>query len=197
MTSCGKALLLLLLSSPAYAQRFEAAGLVGYTTRSSLETVAPGLQSLDIQGGFTWAAQFAYFFSPRFGVEASFARREDPLTLSTSDGTGELFDIDSRQLLGSVVYRFGNENVKLRPFLLGGLGATFFRAEDIPSETKLAWAVGGGVSMVPWPRFGFKLQAKFSPTALNDKGSDFCDPFGFCSSAIQPFELLGGIVFRF
>jgi len=33
---------------------------------------------------------------------------------------------------------------------------------------------------------------------LNDEGSgDFCDPFGFCQSWLNQFELGGGLSFRF
>jgi hypothetical protein len=41
------------------------------------------------------------------------------------------------------------------------------------------------------------LQAKYAPTYLNDSGSDFCDPFGFCQSWLSQFELAAGVLFRF
>ncbi|MGH9462113.1 MAG: outer membrane beta-barrel protein [Vicinamibacteria bacterium] len=190
-------LALLLVAAPAWAQRFEAAGLLGYTTAGSLDQVAPDLEDLEIGGGFTWSGQFDYFFSPHLGVEASWARREGVLTLTASSGTGALFEIDIDQLLGSVVYQWGVEESKIRPFVLGGIGATFFSADDIPSETKLAWAAGGGVKVFLHRRVGIKAQAKLNSTVLADSSSDFCDPFGFCSSSINPFELLSGVVFRF
>ena len=197
MKTYGTVLCLLLLAAPVSAQRYETAGLIGYTTASSLDQVAPELESLEIEGSFTWAGQFDYFFSPHLGGEASWAQQDTGLSLSTSSGSGELFDIDAGQLLGSVVYQWGMEETKLRPFVLGGLGATFFRAEDIPSETKLAWAVGGGVKVFLHRKVGIKVQAKFNPTLLNDESSDFCDPFGFCAGSLSQFELLSGAVFRF
>ncbi len=190
-------LAVLLVAVPASAQRFEAAGLFGYTTAGSLEPVASELEGYEIGGGFTWQAQFDYFFTPHLGVEASWAQREGDLSLTASSGTGELFEIDMRQLLGSVVYQWGTEESKIRPFVLGGLGATFFEADDIPSETKFAWAVGGGAKLFFHRRLGIKLQAKFNPTLLNDESSDFCDPFGFCAGSVSSFELVSGVVFRF
>jgi opacity protein-like surface antigen len=192
-----KVLALLLVAVPASAQRFEAAGLFGYTTAGSLEPVARELESYEIGGGFTWQGQFDYFLTPHLGVEASWAQREGALTLSTSAGTGELFEIDMRQLFGSVVYQWGASESKVRPFVLGGLGATFFEADDIPSETKLAWAAGGGAKLFLHRKLGIKVQAKFNPTLLDDESSDFCDPFGFCASSVSSFELLSGVVFRF
>jgi opacity protein-like surface antigen len=193
----GKLLSLLLLAAPASAQKFEASGLFGYTTSGSLEPVARELEGYEIGGGFTWQGQFDYFFSPHLGIEGSWAQREGDLTLSTSSGTGELFEIDVRQILGSVVYQWGEEGAKVRPFVLGGLGATFFEADDIPSETKVAWAVGGGAKLFFHRKLGIKLQAKLDSTLLNDESSDFCDPFGFCAGSVSSFELLSGVVFRF
>jgi opacity protein-like surface antigen len=193
----GKLLALLLLAAPASAQKFEAAGLFGYTTSGSLEPVARELESYEIGGSFTWQGQFDYFFTPHLGLEFSWGAREGALTLSTSAGTGELFEIDMGQVLGSVVYQWGAGESKVRPFVLGGLGATSFDADDIPSETKLAWAVGGGAKFFLHRKLGIKVQAKFDSTLLNDESSDFCDPFGFCASSLSSFELLSGVVFRF
>ncbi len=197
MKTTVKLLALLLAAAPASAQRFEAAGLFGTTTAGNLEPVASELDGYEIGGGFTWQGQFDYFFTPHLGVEASYGQREGALTLSTSAGTGELFEIDVRQLFGSVVYQWGREESKVRPFVLGGLGATLFEADDVPSETKLAWAVGGGAKLFLHRKLGIKLQAKFNPTLLNDESSDFCDPFGFCAGSVSSFELLSGVVFRF
>lgn len=187
----------LLLAAPAWAQPFEIAGLVGYTTPGKLEPVARELESYEMGGGFTWQGQLGYFFTDQLGVQASWARRDSALTLSTSSGSGGLFVIDIDQILGSVEYQFGKEDRTLQPFISGGLGATFFSSEDIPSETKLAWAVGGGAKLFFHRKLGVKLQATFNPTLLNDESSDFCDPFGFCSSSVNAFELLSGVVFRF
>lgn len=191
------ALFLVLPAAPASAETFEVAGLVGYTTAGGLEPKAIELDSYSIGGGFTWQGQFGYFVTPHLGVEASWAQREGALTLEIGSQSGELFVIETRQLLASVVYQWAREGAKVRPFVIGGLGATFFRADDIPSETKLAWAVGGGAKISLHRNFGIKLQARYNPTRLNDESSEFCDPFGFCASSVSSFELLSGVVFRF
>jgi hypothetical protein len=53
------------------------------------------------------------------------------------------------------------------------------------------------VLALTWRVIGARLQAKYTPTDLNDKGSDFCDPFGFCQDWLHQFELTGGVVVRF
>ena len=70
-------------------------------------------------------------------------------------------------------------------------------SSGIDSEAKLSFDVGVGVKWLRWDRFGVRLQAEYTPTHLDDGGSDFCDPFGFCQDWLSQFELTGGLMFRF
>lgn len=197
MRTHGRFLALLFLAAPASAQRFEASGLIGYSTSADLDRVTPELEGLEIGGGFTWSGQFDYFFSKNLGIEASWSQRKGDVTVETSSGSAGLFDLDAGQLLASLVYQWGPEKSRLRPFVIGGLGATFFRSDEIPSETKLAWAAGGGIKLFLHRKLGIRAQAKLNSTILNDESSEFCDPFGFCSGSLHSFEFLSGVVFRF
>ena len=108
-----------------------------------------------------------------------------------------MFDVTIDQFQGSVVYQFGSAASRFRPFVTAGAGAATFSSTDIDSETKLSLGIGAGVKWLPSKRLGARLQAKYTPTHLNDKGSDFCDPFGFCQDWLHQFELSGGVVLRF
>jgi opacity protein-like surface antigen len=101
------------------------------------------------------------------------------------------------QLQGSLVYQFGGEQARLRPFVSAGLGAAIFGAPGLEGETKLSLGLGAGVKWLPISKVGARLQARYSPTRLNDASSDYCDPFGFCQSWLHQFELTGGVSFRF
>jgi opacity protein-like surface antigen len=108
------------------------------------------------------------------------------------------FNIDAGQLHGNFVYQFGDESAGVRPYVLGGLGATFFRSDNLQSETKFSWALGGGVKVYVDEQVGIKFQGKYNPTRLNDESSEpFCDPFGFCQSTLNQFELGVGLILRF
>ena len=189
--------LLLIAAGPAFAQRNEISGLAGYTTPGHIDEKAVGISELETKGSFTWGATVGHFFSDHVGVEVSWTQQDSGLVIGTPAGSAELFDMKVGLLHGSFVYQLGGEHARLRPFFLAGLGATFLSGDDLESETKLSWGLGAGIKWLPSSRFGARLQARWTPTRLNDTSSDFCDPFGFCQGTLHQFELMGGITLRF
>ena len=188
---------LVLGASSSWAQGTELALLAGYTTSGNIDQKAATIQDLEIAGAFTWGLQAGHFFSRRLGAEVSWAKQESALAISTSSGSADLFDVNVGQLHGNFVYRFGAGNGRFDPFVFAGLGATFFSATDLDSETKFSWALGAGLKWFPTRKVGARLQARYNPTQLNDTSSDFCDPFGFCQGSLQQFELMAGLSMRF
>jgi opacity protein-like surface antigen len=191
------ALALVLVASPAFAQRTEVALLGGYTSAGDIGMKTTGIETLEYEGSFTWGAEAGHFFTDHIGVEASWTRQQSGIVIGTSDGTAELFDAALGVLQGSFVYQFGAPEARIKPFLLAGLGATRLSATDLESETKFSWALGGGLKWFPARHVGARAQARYAPTRLNDTGSEVCDPFGFCQGSLHQFEFMGGLVFRF
>lgn len=194
----GSGVLLLALTAPVRAQSWEVSGLAGYTPSSALDRRAPELRQLDISGGFTWGVQGARFFAPQWGAEVLWMQEMSAQRVGTSTGSADLFALTAEQLQGNFVYRFGGSEAPLQPFAFAGIGATFFRADDVASETKLSLGFGGGVKYF-FSRFvGVRGHVRYKPTMLNDTASgDFCDPFGFCQGSLQQFEFAAGAVLRF
>lgn len=191
---------LLLSASPVngQSQRFEVTPFFGQTTAGALNRTAEEVTSLEVSGGFTWGAQFGYFFHPRMGVELSWTRQETHLGLSTPSGSARLFDMQVGRLHGDFIYQFADADAMVKLYVLAGIGTTFFSSTELPSESKLSFALGGGVKWLLREHIGAKFQAKYTPTRLNDGSSgDFCDPFGFCSDTLHQFELGAGVVLRF
>jgi hypothetical protein len=191
------ACLAFLSPAPAFSQGFEVTVLAGYTTPGGLEEDTRTVEDLKLSGGFTWGASLGYFFSPRLGVEGSWARVGSGVDLSTAEASQELFDVTVDRLQGSLVYQFGGATSRYRPFLTAGAGASIFGSADFDTETKLSLGMGAGLKWLPSKRLGARLQAQYVPTYLSDEGSDFCDPFGFCQDWLHQFELAGGVVVRF
>jgi len=86
-----------------------------------------------------------------------------------------------RQLQGNLLYHFGNRETKLRPFVFGGMGATFFSADDLESETKFSFGLGGGVKYFPWKSIGVRASFRYAPTTLNDD-----ETVAFCERMFAP-----------
>lgn len=192
------AIALLASSSFAWAQSWEATGLAAYTPSVGLDRQAPELSDLSVGGGFTWGLQGARLFAPRWGVEALWMQQASGYEVETEAGASNLFTMTVRQLHGDVLYHFGSASARLRPFVFGGLGATFFSADDLESETRFSFGLGGGIKYFPWNAIGVRAHVRYKPTMLNDEDSgDFCDPFGFCGSALHQIEVAAGGVVRF
>ena len=192
------AIALLVASGPARAQSWEVSGIAAYTPSADLENKAPELSSLDIGGGFTWGLQVGRLFTPRWGVEVLWTEQASALTVGTEAGSADLFTMSIGHLHGDVVYHLGSADARLRPFVFGGLGAAFFSADDLESETKFSFGLGAGVKYFRWDTVGIRAHFRYKPTMLNDEdAADFCDPFGFCQGTLQQVEFAGGAVIRF
>ena len=191
------ALLVLLSPHAALAQGLELELRGGYTTPGGITAGAAGIEDLEIAGGFTWGASATYFLSPRYGIEASWTRQEGGLDIATGDGSAELFDTQVDHLQGALVVQLGSAEARVRPFLTAGLGATFFAADGLDSETKLSLGLGGGARWAFAKKWAARLTARYLPTHLDDADSEFCDPFGFCQGWLHQLEASGGIVVRF
>ena len=158
---------------------------------------APQLTDLAIRDGFTWGIQGARTLGQHWTAEAIWTQQRSALETGTAAGTSDLFTMTVGQLHGNAVYQFGDAQVRVRPFAFGGLGATFFRADDLQSETKLSLGIGGGIKYFLSNLIGIRGHVRYKPTLLNDEDAgDYCDPFGFCQNILQQIDIAVGAVMR-
>ena len=190
--------LALAAGAPAQAQSWEASFLAGFTPSASLDRRARQIDQLDIGGGFTLGGQVGYHLGQRCSAEVLWTRQDSGLQVGTAHGKADLFAFTMDDLHGNAVFHFADRSARLRPFVFGGLGATFFSGGGLASETKFSWGIGGGAKYFPWKSVGLRAHARYKPVVLHDKSAgDFCDPFGFCQSWLGQFEVSGGVVARF
>ena len=189
-----------LLGAPlqARAQSWEVSGLAAFTPSAGLSNQASELSELSIASGFTWGILGARLFGPRWGAEVLWTQQPSALTVETDAGSADLFTMTIGQLHGDVVYHLGSAGARLRPFVFGGIGATFFSADELDSETKLSFGLGAGVKYFRWNAVGLRAHFRYKPTMMSDEdAADFCDPFGFCQGTLHQVEFMGGAVVRF
>jgi len=189
--------MILLAHSPADAQSWEASGLFGFTPSAAIDQRASELTDAGIRGGVTWGLQGARFLTPSLGAEVLWTQQASAFEVGTSDGKADLFAMTVRQLHGNVVYRLGRADAKWQPFVFGGLGATFFSADAVESETKFSLDAGGGVKFFLSRLIGARAHVRYTPTFINDPSDTFCDPFGFCQGVLHQIEFSGAVVLRF
>ena len=183
---------------PAQAQSWEVSGLAGYTPAVDLERRAPQLSDLAIRSGFTWGVQASRALVSTWAVEVLWMQHASALEAGTSAGTADLFTMTVSQLHGNAVYHLGNPDARLRPFLFAGLGATLFRADDLESETKLSFGLGGGIKYFASNNIGMRGHFRYKPTLLDDEeAGDFCDQFGFCQGTLNQIEVAAAVIVRF
>jgi opacity protein-like surface antigen len=156
-----------------------------------------GVDAAGVDGGWLWQFVAGRMFSEKWGAELLWTEQFSGYHIESGGNSGNLFTMSLLQLHGNLVYQFGAAGSRLRPFVFGGAGATFLSARDLQSEQKFSIGFGGGVKYFLWRDVAFRGQVRYKPTFLNDEGSDFCDPFGFCQSTLRQFEFAGGVTFRF
>ena len=103
---------------------------------------------------------------------------------------------------------FGESDATVRPYILGGLGATQYGSLQTPSgdiggETQFSTTWAAGLKMFPSPKFGIRLETRWTPTYIkSDPEGYWCDPYWGCylvgeAEYSNQFEISGGIIIRF
>jgi len=208
-----------LASSAAWAQepRVELSGTAGWTFSDGVSgngVSVPGVGTftrVDPKDAFSWGARLGFNLSPN--VEVGFLFNQQSTKLEVG-GTSS-FDLGNMSVYnyhGYFAYNFGESDAKVRPYVLGGLGATQYGTisatagsvqRDISGSTKFSSTWGAGVKLFPSPKFGIRLESRWTPTYIkSDATGWWCDPYWGCyvtgnAQYSNQFELSGGVILRF
>jgi opacity protein-like surface antigen len=96
-----------------------------------------------------------------------------------------------------------NEDEPLRPFVVGSIGAAHFSPDqaDLSSATRFAFALGGGVKILPGEHIGIRLQGKLYGTYASGGGGVICGgggcSFGFGGNVMWQAEFSAGLIIAF
>src|SRR5262245_53964869 len=218
-------LVILNIATLAQEKKVEVAAHLGYTAASGFDVDPVNINGavinrIGVDSGISFGFQGDYLMSDKFAVGFLWARQSSKLTArgATVFGSGNvnIADMPIYNYLGVATYNFGEVLGKVRPYALGGLGATHYSPGDfviffpdgttaagnLNGSTKFALTLGGGVKYFLSDSLGFKASARWTPTYIGSQpDGSWCTPF-YCglvdnSKWSNQGEFSGGIIFRF
>jgi hypothetical protein len=159
--------------------RLDVTQLVSYRTRMSfaIQPMVPGTNPRVVLDG-----------SPSYGLAVGVhIRKEDLMELRWSrqvsyteiQGGGSV-PSQGRMILNQFHCDFSHEYAIqhhapwLRPFIIGGVGATNFSSKVNSGSTYFSAGLGGGVKLFVGRHLGFRIQAEWLPTFADTYGNAVC-----------------------
>ena len=209
--------LTVLAGSAAWAQdaRVEISGTAGWTFSDGVsgtpeDSELADYTRIDPKDAFSWGARIGFLATDNWEVGALFSLQSTTLELGGTSAL-EVGDLSIYNYHGYVAYNFGDADAPVRPYLLGGLGATQFGSlktsvgaqREIDGNTKFSTTWAAGLKLFPSPNFGIRLEARWTPTYIkSDAVGWWCDPYWGCYTVgdaqyANQYELGGGITLRF
>jgi hypothetical protein len=199
-----------LTASAAWAQdpRVELSGTAGWTFSDGVNVGAIDDSPIEVgpKDAFSWGARLGFNVSPN--IELGFLFASQSTDLEATGLVSRTIPQTVYNYHGYVAYNFGDSDATVRPYFLGGLGATQFGSLDtaagqIGGETQFSTTWALGLKMFPSPKFGLRLETRWTPTYIKtDPEGYWCDPYWGCYTVgdaeyANQFELSGGIIIRF
>jgi hypothetical protein len=134
-------------------------------------------------------------------VEALFTHQRAHVTVPGTlllPATRWRIDVDHWE--GGGLQEFGTD-LRVRPFLTGLLGLTRYASEG-DNEIRFTVAAGGGVKLMPWRRFGLRLDGRLFATFVDAEGGAIACTPGICLFSINTdivwqAEFTAGVVVGF
>ena len=200
-----------LAGSTAWAQdpRVELSGTAGWTFSDGVNVGSIDDSPITVgpKDAFSWGARIGFMVTPNVEIGGLF-------NLQSTDLEVEGFDLSATvsqkvyNYHGYLAYNFGESDASVRPYVLGGLGATQYGGLDTAvgttsGETQFSTTWAAGLKIFPGRSFGIRLEGRWTPTYIkSDPEGYWCDPYWGCYTVAEAeysnqFELSGGITLRF
>jgi opacity protein-like surface antigen len=199
-----------LTASAAWAQdqRVELGATAGWTFSDGVNVGAIDDSPIrvDPKDAFSWGLRLGFNVTPNVEIGGLFNLQKTDLEASG------IVNLSIPQSVynyhGYLAYNFGDPDATVRPYVLGGLGATQYGSLDtavgeIGGETQFSTTWALGLKMFPSPNFGIRLEGRWTPTYIkSDPEGYWCDPYWGCYTVgdaeySNQYELSGGIILRF
>jgi opacity protein-like surface antigen len=200
-------LLTIAAADAAAQQRWEVQPFFGGRFGGGFDVDAPvatphgfRVAEIDFESGPTYGFTVGYFVSQMVQLEFLMSRQQTGIEAAGV----KISDASHTQYHGNVLFHFGDDDSRVRPYVLVGFGASNINP-DLPAAdnvTKFSFGIGGGVKTYFSDHVGMRFQVRLAPTYVTEEPALFCDPFGFCWGVHTPVysyqtEATVGVNFRF
>lgn len=198
-------LLAITAADSAAQQRIEIQPFFGGRFGGSFDVSAPlpggfRIANVDFESGPAYGFTFGYFVTQTVQLEFLLSRQDTGIEINGL----KISDASHTQYHGNVLFHFGDDDSKVRPYVFFGMGASNI-VPDVPGNhnvTKFSFGLGGGVKTYFSDHVGMRFQARLAPTYVSTEPAIFCDAFGFCwavDAAVYSYqtEATVGVNFRF
>jgi hypothetical protein len=173
----------------------------GYGFGGSLEDETTG-DSWDLKDGASFAVALDIGLDAQTQLQFFVARQNSALKASGFTPTVNNIDLDITYVHVGGTYFLSR--VGSGPYVVGGLGATYFKPEgdDLNSETKFSLNVGGGYMFPLGKHVGLRLEARGFVTLVNNDGGMFCGSNAGCvvqikGDTVVQGDVMAGLSIRF
>jgi Outer membrane protein beta-barrel domain len=212
------ALFVLVVAAPAFAQpRVEISGILGWTFSDGVtgQAVLAGdgniYDEIDVADSVSWGFSFGVLATEGAEVGFMYGRQESRLDVKGTN-TVEVGDMAVTTYHGYFAYNFGAADSPVRPYVLGGIGATTYGSVaftrgavsgETEGNTQFSTTWGAGVKFVPSRGIGVRAGLQWTPTYIkSDAVGWWCDPYWGCyvvgdAQYSNQFSFNGGVIFRF
>ena len=205
---------------PALAQqaRAEVSVLLGWSIADGVSgdaiTTPEGIfDRIDPKDSFKWGLMGGVLLGEYGNAEVGFMWQQAMSKMEVGGtSTVEIGDWSINSYHGYFGYNFFENDARVRPYVLGGLGATSFGSVDyttprrtgtIGGETQFSTTWGAGAKFYASPNVGARIGIQWTPTYIkSDAAGWWCDPWWGCYLVGDPqysnaFDISGGVIFRF
>jgi opacity protein-like surface antigen len=174
----------------------------------------PNVDFLKIKSSEDFGVMAAVSFWGDFEGEFMWNRQPTSLTAhNPNDGTYSFvsnmnLDMYQFDVLYQIPYRIPHLALKLKPFVVGGLGFSHFGVQPVNGQqvlgfgNRFSYNLGGGVKYFLNQHWGIRAEVRWSPSHTTEGQSVYCDPFYGCAPTMvankaEQGQANIGLIFRF
>ena len=197
----------------AQARDLEITAFGGYNLGGSIDVRENQAHEINTKDSYSVGASLCWQRSDSHAFELFWNYRPTHITGKRPGETQEtdFVELNAHDFMANFLFMPAYRESNLTPFLLLGLGATYFDPGDVTfagqdlspdGSTKFSWNIGAGFKAMGQGRLGIRAQARYHSTYISDESNGtWCDPYYGCYETVDTnwldeWDFDGGLVIK-